>query len=153
MATDAHRTRVHEAIDCLRRLSDAFQRRRQDLADSVGITEQQWSVLEEISTEHFMPSMFARQRESSAAAVSKTIRQLVDKGLVSVSLSKEDGRQREYVLTAKGKRVMGTLRDRREEAIRAIWLELPREDVEHFVRFAGNLTERLENQSSRRMED
>ena len=67
----------------------------EQLAQSVGLTEHQWGVLEEISTEHFMPSMFARQRDSTPAAVSKTLRQLIDKGLIEVKLNKSDGRQRD----------------------------------------------------------
>src|SRR5512139_1520177 len=108
---------AHQAIACLRRLADAFRRRREDLALSVGLSDGQWMLLEEIATLHFMPSMFARTRESSAAAVSKALRQLLDKGLVSVGLSKTDGRHRAYLLTAKGKRVLETLRQEREQAI------------------------------------
>ena len=96
--------RVHGAIACLQRLAGLLAERRAQIARSVELTEQQWAVLEEISTEHFMPSLFAKQRESSAAAVSKILRQLLAKGLVSVQLGEEDGRQRRYELTAKGKR-------------------------------------------------
>ncbi len=71
--------RIHEAIGHLGRLSELFQKRRVQLAESVGLTEHQWGVLEEIALDHFMPSMFARQRESSAAAVSKTLRQLLSR--------------------------------------------------------------------------
>jgi len=93
---------VHRAIGQLQRLTELFGKRRVQLATGVGLTEQQWRVLEEIATEHFMPSMFARGRRSTAAAVSRIIRQLLDKQLVSVSVSRTDGRQRRYVLTAKG---------------------------------------------------
>lgn len=154
MTSDAaDRERVHQAILCLGRLSEAFRRRRQELAESVGLTDQQWEVLEEISTEHFMPTLFARQRESSAAAVSKTIRQLVDKGLVSVSLSKEDGRFRQYVLTARGKKTMTTIRDLREQAIQAVWLEIESKEIDGFIRFGNELTARLEQYSTRHRED
>jgi DNA-binding MarR family transcriptional regulator len=145
-------TQVHAAIACLRRLSDAFRRRREQLALSVGLSDGQWSVLEEIAREHFMPSMFARTRDSSAAAVSKTLRQLLDKGLVSVTLSKSDGRQRAYVLTAKGKRVLEILRIERGQAIEKIWLPLPRDEVENFVTFATQLSDRLEQYSSENKE-
>jgi DNA-binding MarR family transcriptional regulator len=80
--------------------------------------------------------------------VSKILRQLLDKGLVSVSLSQADGRQREYVLTAKGKRIMQTLREERERAIEKIWLPLERSQLENFVTFATTLTERLEEYGS-----
>jgi DNA-binding MarR family transcriptional regulator len=139
---------VHAAIACLGRLTDAFARRREQLALSVGLTDGQWGVLEEISREHFMPSMFAKTRESSPAAVSKTLRQLLGKDLISVSLSKSDGRQRDYVPTAKGKRILQTLRDERELAIAKIWLTLDRDHVKDFVTFATVLTERLDDYAS-----
>lgn len=141
---------VHEAIACLGRLSDAFRRRREELAASVGLSDGQWGVLEEIAREHFMPSMFARTRESSPAAVSKTLRQLIDKELIHVGLSKSDGRQRAYLLSAKGKRVLERLRHERELAIDKIWLTLAREDVEHFATFANELSLRLERYGSNR---
>jgi DNA-binding MarR family transcriptional regulator len=140
---------AHEAIACLGRLTAAFQRRRQQLALSVDLSDGQWGLLEEISRQHFMPSMFARTRESSAAAVSKILRQLLDKGLVSVTLSKADGRQRDYVLTGKGKRILQTLRDERELAIENIWLTLDRNQVKNFITFGTDLTERLEQYGSK----
>jgi DNA-binding MarR family transcriptional regulator len=135
---------VHQAIACLGRLADAFRRRREQLALSVGLSDGQWGVLEEISREHFMPSMFAKTRESSAAAVSKTLRQLLDKDLIGVTLSKSDGRQRDYVLSAKGKRIMQSLRDERALAIEKIWLKLDPHLVKSFVSFGTQLSEHLE---------
>jgi DNA-binding MarR family transcriptional regulator len=140
---------THAAIDTLRRLSDVFRQRRQQLAASVGLTEQQWSVLEEISTEHFMPSMFARRRESTPAAVSKILRQLLDKGLVVVSLSAEDGRQRRYDLTDTGRRSLGRLRAERERAIQGVWRQLDADAVREFTRFGNLLTARLEQYAER----
>jgi DNA-binding MarR family transcriptional regulator len=144
---------VHEAIACLGRLTDAFQRRREQLAASVGLTDGQWGVLEEIAREHFMPSMFAKTRESSAAAVSKTLRQLLDKELISVGLSKTDGRQRAYLLTAKGKRLLESLRQEREVAIEEIWLPLERQRIQDFASFAKDLTSRLEQYGSKPKDD
>jgi DNA-binding MarR family transcriptional regulator len=135
---------VHQAIACLGRVTDAFRRRREELASSVGLSDGQWGVLEEIAREHFMPSMFAKTRESSAAAVSKTLRQLLDKGLVSVTLSKSDGRQRAYLLTDKGKQVLEGLRQERQLAIESIWFTLDRDDVKKFTTFATELARRLE---------
>ncbi len=135
---------VHDAIACLGRLADGFRRRREALALSVGLSDGQWGVLEEIAREHFMPSMFARTRASSAAAVSKTLRQLLVKGLVSVTLSRSDGRQRAYVLTGKGKRIMQTLREERELAIQEIWITLDAQRLKDFVSFGTLLSERLE---------
>ena len=143
MSTDTKMDLIHAAIAQLQRLTELFQRRRTQLAAGVGLTDHQWSVLEEISTELFMPSMFARQRESSAAAVSKTIRQLIDKELVRVSLNADDGRQRDYELSAKGRRVMARLRKSREEAIKQIWLELPQDRVRNFCEFTTELNEKL----------
>jgi DNA-binding MarR family transcriptional regulator len=135
---------AHAAIACLGRLTGAFGRRRQQLAESVGLSEGQWSVLEEIATQHFMPSMFAKTRASSPAAVSKTLRQLKGKGLTSVGLSPADGRQRAYLLTAKGKRVLDVLRKERELAIEEIWLPLDASQLQLFVTFGNQLCDRLE---------
>lgn len=135
---------VGAAIGCLQRLSELFQERRGQLASSVGLTEQQWAVLEEISTEHFMPSLFARKRASSAAAVSKILRQLLDKRVVAVKVSQEDGRQRQYVLTASGKRRLEELRAERSRAIEEVWHGFDNKDLEAFTRFGDQLTERLE---------
>ena len=137
--------RVHAAIACLQRLTEAFAGRRQQLAQSVGLSEGQWGVLEEIATQHFMPSMFAKRRASSAAAVSRTLRQLLGKGLVSVGLAPHDGRQRAYVLTAKGKRVLEVLRQERELAIDEIWLPLDAAQLKSFVSFGNQLCDRLEH--------
>jgi DNA-binding MarR family transcriptional regulator len=134
---------VHGAIRMVTRLTELFVERRKQLAESAGLTEQQWGVLEEIATEHFMPSLFARQRESSAAAVSKILRQLTDKGLITVSVSKADGRQRDYLLTAKGKRVMDRLRAGRQDAIAAVWLALDGRRLRDFTEFGSEIIERL----------
>ncbi len=147
MSTD--RATVHEAIVTLGRLTEAFQQRREQLARGAGITERQWSVLEEISSEHFMPSMFAHRSASSPAAVSKVVGKLAEKGLISVSLSKRDGRQRDYVLTARGRRTMTTLRAAREAAIADVWLALEDRDVCEFVRVGQKLTVRLEQYAHR----
>lgn len=135
---------AHQAIAVFSRLSELYGERRAQLAERAGITDQQWEVLERIATEHFMPSLFARTRESSAAAVSKILRQLADKGLVVAAVSKGDARQREYSLTAKGKRVMETLRTGREDAIRAVWLALPADRLRAFTEFGTELISRLE---------
>jgi DNA-binding MarR family transcriptional regulator len=139
---------VHRAIACLQRLAQAFDERRAQLAAEVGLTEHQWGVLEEISTEHFMPSLFADRRESTRAAVSKTIRQLLDKGLVVALVSKDDGRQRKYSLTPKGKRAMDQLRERRQQAIDDIWLKLDRAEVLAFTQVGDEIASRIEAYSN-----
>ncbi len=135
---------VHEAIARLQTLTELFQRRRSQLAGAAGITEQQWLVLEKISADHFIPSLFARERDSSAAAVSKIIRQLVDKGLVDVGLNREDARQREYSLTTQGKRLMTRLRSLRKRAIDAIWMRQDLSELRRFCRFADRLIGAIE---------
>jgi DNA-binding MarR family transcriptional regulator len=140
----AHRDRILAAIGHLSRLSEAFQKRREQLAAQAGLTEHQWGVLEEIATEHFMPSMFARQRESSAAAVSKTLRQLIDKELIAVSVDASDGRQRRYELTGHGRSVLSRLRNYREQAIDHIWNAFGNESLQQFCSFAGELSDKLE---------
>lgn len=141
--SNAQLAEIHAAIEVLGRLSSAFGDRRQQLAQSVGLTDHQWGVLEEISTEHFMPSMFARQRDSTPAAVSKTLRQLIDKGLIEVKLNKSDGRQRDYQLTRRGKRSMDELRDARALAIEQIWQKLDRDEVRRFTAFGKLLADAL----------
>jgi len=135
---------IHRSIEHLQRLSDLLAERRHQLAVRVGLNESQWEVLEEISTEHFIPSLFAKRRESSPAAVSKVLRQLLDKGLVRVSVSDADGRQRNYELSAKGQKVMDRLRQHRQHAIDAIWAELPADDLQRFNSFSGELIARIE---------
>src|SRR5215470_8818620 len=136
---------VHDAIAKLQRLTDLFRDRRAALATDAGLTEQQWEVLERIATESFMPSMFARHRESSAAAVSRLIRQLIEKKLVSVSVSPHDGRQRAYVLTAKGRRTLDGLRAIRQAAIDAVWAPLDASALAAFAQVSGELIRRIES--------
>jgi DNA-binding MarR family transcriptional regulator len=150
VTVDAQLEEIHLAIAALQRLSELFQKRRSQLAEGVGLTEHQWGVLEQISTEHFMPSMFARQRESSAAAVSKTIRQLIEKNLVEVSTSASDGRQRNYQLTQRGRRVMSKLRKSRQGVIEQVWQQLDLAQLKNFNLFASDLANRLEDLVSRR---
>jgi len=135
---------VHDAIANLQRLTDLFQERRAQLATEAGLTEQQWDVLERIATEHFMPSLFARRRESSAAAVSRLIRQLLDKRLVTASARDHDGRQRQYVLTAKGRRTLDALRAGRQAAIDVIWASLDRGALATFTEVSAELIRRIE---------
>jgi DNA-binding MarR family transcriptional regulator len=125
-------------------LAALYRDRREQLAGQVGLTDQQWEVLEEIATEHFMPSLFARRRESSPAAVSKILRQLIEKGVVVASIAAEDGRQRHYALTPRGRRLMDRLREHREEAIREVWLTLDAPGMRAFTQFGQRLIERLE---------
>lgn len=145
---DAHAEALR-AIGCLRQLTELFTARREQLAAAVGLTEHQWAVLEQTTSEHFMPSMFARSRQSSAAAVSKTLRQLIDKGLVSAVIDAKDGRQRRYELTPKGRRVMDQLRLNREAAVRDIWMKFEPKRLRAFTEFATELSERLESYSRR----
>jgi DNA-binding MarR family transcriptional regulator len=137
--------RIHAAIHALQRMTEVFQRRRAQLAASVGITEREWRVLDGICSEDFMPSMFARRRESTPAAVSKILRQLIDKRLVDVTVSKADGRQRDYALTAKGHRTMLRLREQREHAVRDVWLALDQEQLRVFTEFGFKLASELED--------
>lgn len=140
---------VHQSIARLQRLSDLFGARRDQLARRVGITEQQWRVLEEISSEHFIPSMFARSQSSSAAAVSKVLRQLLDKDLVRVSVSESDGRQRAYELSPLGKRTMAKLRRLRQDAIEGVWCELSPDDLQRWSAVSAEIIERIESYAER----
>lgn len=135
---------VHQAISTLQTLSEMFNRRRIQLASIVGLTEQQWLLLEQISEEHFMPSMFARNRESSPAAVSKIIRQLMNKGLVKASIKQEDGRQRRYHLTSKGQQALNDIRIHRQDAIEHIWMKMETKELSVFKTVSEKLIAAIE---------
>ena len=150
MGNRAELADIHEAIACLGRLTEVYSQRRQSLAEQVGLTEQQWSVLDEIESEGFMPSLFARRRESSAAAVSKILRQLQDKELVVVSVRANDGRQRHYELSPLGKQAMARLRELRQDAIAAVWERLDAGHLRAFTSFGNELLEKLERYSKER---
>ena len=141
--------RIHQAIEQLAMLVDVFERRREMLAGEAGITVEQWRVIEEIGTNRFMPSMFARRRDSSAAAVSRILRQLLDAGLVSVAISKSDGRNRDYRLTPAGARVLAHLKSSREAAIQSVWMTLGSPEIEAFSSFARKLVSAIEEYSDR----
>ena len=132
------------AIEGLGRLSDLFEQRRTQLAREAGLTPPQWRLLEEIASDRFMPTLFARRREKSAAAVSKTLRQLIEATLVSVAISSGDRRQRDYKLTASGRRVLERLSRSRARAIEAIWADLEPDALAHFADFSHELADRLE---------
>lgn len=135
---------VDRAIEALQRLTELFERRRSQLAREVGLTDPQWRVLEEIARDEFMPSLFARTREAHPTAVSRTLRQLQERGLVTSSISATDARQREYAVTARGRRLLSRLRASRERAIDAVWAGLPARELQRFAAFSERLAERLE---------
>lgn len=139
-----------QAIAHLQRLAEAFGERRRQLAAEAGLTETQWRVLEEVEGEDFLPSMFARRRDVTAAAVSRTLRQLLERDLVKASIGAEDGRQRVYRLTAKGSRALRRVHEARARAVEAIWRPLSARDLEAFSRIAGDLAERMEDYASAR---
>ncbi len=142
--TQARSRALHGAIEGLQRLADLFAQRREQLAQQVGLTVPQWRLLEEIASEDFMPSLFARRRARTAAAVSKALRQLIDADLISVTVSREDGRQRVYTLTARGRRSLARMRKSRARAIEAVWGDLDTRELARFARFSESLGDRLE---------
>lgn len=133
-----------DAVAALQRLADAFARRRGQLARGAGLTEEQWRVLDEIAAEDFMPSMFARQKAKTPAAVSKVIRQLLDRKLVEASISSEDARVRRYALTGRGRQTMELVRQDRQRALDRVWSGIAERELASFARFASDLAERLE---------
>src|SRR5262245_41951782 len=144
---------VHEAIGRLQRLAELFHQRRAQLAQGAGLTEAQWEILERVATDHFMPSLFARHRESSAPAVSRVIRQLLQKKLLTVSVSDTDGRQRRYQLTARGQKTLDALRSIRRRAIDDVWMDLDPRALATFTEFSGELIARLEAYARQDKED
>ena len=135
---------IHRAISVLQRLSDLFSERREQIARESGLSVAQWGLLEEIATEHFMPSMFAQRRSVTAAAVSKLVRGLIERDLVRASIAEGDRRQRNYVLTAAGRRILKLVRSTRQSAIDEIWADLPLSDLRSFAQFGERLGDRLE---------
>ncbi len=138
------------AIAALQRLAEGFSVRRGQLAAEAGLTEAQWRLLEEVAGEDFMPSMFARRRDCSPAAVSRGLRGLLDAGLVDVSVAQGDGRQRVYRLTREGRKLLGGLRRRRQRAIEGVWRRFDARELDAFVRFATALSESLESYAEQR---
>lgn len=146
------RERIEGAIRALQRLAELFLERRRQLAQEVGLSEAEWRLLDEISAERFMPSLFAKRRERSPAGVSRVLRGLVDAGLVSAEVGRQDARQRVYRLTPRGRGLMTRLRERRERAIGAIWRSFPARELADFERFATVLGDALEDYARRRSE-
>ena len=132
------------AIDGLGRLTELMERRRRQLAAQVDLSPQQWRVLEEIAREDFMPSLFARNQECSAASVSRTLRQLLARGLVVVSIAESDARRREYAPSRAGQRVLERVRAAREAALEAVWSDFEDKELKRFAAIAGVLADRLE---------
>jgi len=135
---------VLSAVEVISRLAGLFALRRRQLAERAGLTVQQWQALESVQREHFMPSLFAAERDSSPAAVSKILRQLSDKGLIEAELSRVDGRQRTYRVTSTGKACLDGLGTERRHAIERVWMQLSRDELEQFEavgRKLGNLLE------------
>src|SRR5258708_17597634 len=95
---NARRDPIFQAIEAMTALAELFERRREALARDAGITIEQWRVLEEILTQHFIPSMFARSRDSSAAAGSEKLRQLLYSGLVFTTVGRADPPNQPYKL-------------------------------------------------------
>ena len=140
----SRRDALYPAIEALQRLAELFERRRQQLAREAGLSDAGWRVLEEIGRERFMPSLFARSRALHAAAVSRTLRQLQEAGLVTAALSSQDGRRRRYLLTARGRTRLERLRRARARAIEAVWGGFAAEELSRFAEFSGRLADRLE---------
>ena len=142
------RASIFTAIEQLQQASALFSKRRAQLASAAGLTEAQWRVMEGIATQHFMPSLFVREQDQTGSAVSKLLRQLLDKKLIRVSISTGDARQRSYELTAQGTRVMDKLRDLRTEAIEDVWADLPPKELSAFSAFADKLITRLREKAA-----
>lgn len=142
MAT-RHET-IHEAIATLQRLADLFAARREQIAREAGLSVRQWQILEEIATEHFMPSLFAARGSVTPAAISKLVRGLLERDLIRASIASGDRRQRNFVITAAGRRLLDAVRLTRQAAIDAIWADLPAAELLRFAKFGQKLGDRLE---------
>lgn len=135
---------VHRAITALQRLSDLFSERRAQLAKQAGLSVPQWRLMEEIATDHFMPSLFAARRCVTPAAISKLVRSLLEADLIKVGIAAQDRRQRTYQLTASGRRTLERVRASRQRAIDDIWSDISAAELDRFAGFGSRLSERLE---------
>ncbi|MCP5042210.1 MAG: MarR family transcriptional regulator [bacterium] len=135
---------IHRAIEVLQRLSDLTSERREQIARGAGLSVPQWRILEEIATEHFMPSLFAQRRAVTPAAVSKLVRGLLERGMIRGSIAEGDRRFRRYELTTAGRKTLDRVRTTRQEAIDEIWADLPVAELRSFARFGEKLGDRLE---------
>jgi len=135
---------LHRAISALQRLSDLFSERRIQLAREAGLSVPQWRLLEEIATEHFMPSLFATRRCVTPAAISKLLRSLLEAGLVEAGIAAQDRRQRTYQLSASGRRILARLRASRQQAVDKVWSDISAADLDQFASFGERLSEKLE---------
>ncbi len=133
-----------QCVAVLGQLTALFEERRRQLAESVGLSVQQWQMLEEVQHEHFMPSLFAQQRASSAAAVSKILRQLTNKGLVVPNVSVLDGRKRNYQVTDLGQELLSQVRAQRKKAIDEVWMRLSYDELGQFAAVGATIVERLD---------
>ena len=141
---------MHEAIGRLQRLAELFQQRRAQLAQGAGLTEAQWEVLERIASEHFMPSLFARHRESSAPAVSRIIRQLLRKKLVTRLGLGHRRPPAPLPADRQGQSARWTrCAHARRRAIDAVWMDLDPRALAAFTTFSGELIARLEAYAAR----
>ena len=138
------RPEIHDAIAALGRLADVFALRRRLLAREAGLSLAQWRLLEEIAGEAFMPSLFARRRDCTPAAVSRGLRALQERGLVTAAVGANDARQRVYRLTPAGRRLLAKLRRGRARAISAVWEGFDPQALRGFVAFADELADHLE---------
>ena len=153
MAKPGLQSALFDSIQGLQRLADLFEQRRRQLARGAGLSDEQWRVLDGIARENFMPSLFARRCDRHPAAVSRTLRELLERGLVAVSISRDDARQREYELSLRGRRLLKGLRERREHAIEAVWKGFDRRQLMEFARFSTQLADRLEAYSRDELAD
>jgi len=136
---------VRRAIAALQKLADLLAERRAQLAAEAALSEAQWRLLEEIAAPGFLPSLFARRTDVTPAAVSKVLRQLLEKELVAVSISDRDARQRDYTPTARGRRALARIEAARQDAVKTIWSALAPQDVTRFADLSEALAGRLES--------
>ena len=142
---ETHTERVFQAIRQLQILTNLFIKKRRELAARVGLTEAQWRLLDEIEQNDFMPSLFASERENTKAAISKTLRQLVDASLITVEISAHDARQRKYSLTPLAEEKLRKLTRLREEAIQKIWMPIDERLLDPMLAFNEALISNLRN--------
>lgn len=76
--------------------------------------------------------------------VSEFERGLLERDLIRTSIAEGDRRQRRYVLTAAGRRILDRVRRTRQTAIDVVWADLPVAELREFAQFGETLAGRLE---------
>lgn len=96
--------RTDESLIALRRILRKSERYSRELALAAGLTAVQFRVLQIIAeTGGCTPKDISLRMKVSQATVTSLVHKLVDRGMVLMERSETDGRQKDIVMTEKGR--------------------------------------------------